>query len=91
MYNLDFRGSHSLNETVVNLDVIHSRTKGFKTYTLSYYDIRFNSMVVLCTMDTISEYNEACTLFFYKINEMLNKYLQEQGIVVDDEENYSST
>ena len=23
-YNLDVRGSHSLNETVVNLDVIHS-------------------------------------------------------------------
>ena len=78
MENLDCTGDHSLNQTVVHLDVIHGRTKEFKTYTLSYYDTRLMMMIVLCVMDTISECKEACTLFFKKINEMLNKFVSQR-------------
>ena len=87
MNKLDHDGCHSLDETVVHLDVIHSRTKSFKTYTLSYYDVRLNSMVVLCTMDTVSECKETCTLFFEKINEMLTIYTREEGLIAG-EDNY---
>ena len=34
MLNMDYEGDHRLREAVVFLDVVHSRTKGFKTYTL---------------------------------------------------------
>ena len=83
MRHLDRTGLHALNETVVHLDVVQSRTKGMKTYTLSYYDIRLNSMVVLCTMDTISECKEACQLFFEKIEEMIVKHVSECGEATD--------
>ena len=86
MRKLDREEHHSLNETVVHLDVIHSRTKGLKTYTLSYYDVRLNAMVVLCTMDCISECKEMCTIFFEKINDMLKKHAEDNGDCTDDVE-----
>ena len=36
-------------------------------------------MVVLCTMDCGSESKEYCTIFFEKINEMLEKYATENN------------
>ena len=33
---LDRDGSHPLAKETVHLDVLHSRTKGWKTYTISY-------------------------------------------------------
>ena len=86
MRNLDRDKHHSLKETVVHLDVIHSRTKGFKTYSLSYYDLRLNSMVVLCTMDCISECKEMCTIFLEKRNEMLRKQASDNGESTEDVE-----
>ena len=38
MMNMNRNGSHRLKETVLHLDVIHSRTKAYKAYSLSYYD-----------------------------------------------------
>lgn len=86
MCNLDYTGTHPLSETVVHLDVMHSRTKGFKTYTISYYDTRLNAMIVLSTMDTVSECQEACTLFFEKINAMVTMFKREEGL--SDTEEY---
>ena len=37
--NLDKDGAHALASKTMYLDVFHSYTKGWKTYTLSYYDI----------------------------------------------------
>ena len=43
--NLDKDGVHPLASKTVYLDVLHSYTKGWKTYTLSHYDILMRQMV----------------------------------------------
>jgi len=78
MFNMDKDGMHPLNSAVVHLDVIHSRCKGWKTYTLSYYDIPLQSMIKLCTMETSSECKEACQIFLENINEMLRDFIKEK-------------
>ena len=78
MRNMDFEGDHRLREAVVHLDVIHSRTKGFKTYTLSYYDIPLQMLIKLCTMDTTSECKQTCAFFFKTINVMIQDLIEEE-------------
>ena len=75
MAKMDIDGEHTLNETVLHLDVVHSRAKGFKTYTLSYYDVVLRSLVKLCTMDTTSECYLTCKFFLETINEMISDFL----------------
>ena len=65
----------------MHLDVLHSYTKGWKTYTLSYYDIRLKELVRLATMETSTEDKDCCKLFFININKMLQeKICEDQNI-----------
>ena len=77
MLNMDKDEGHPLGSEVEHLDVVHSRCKGWKTYTLSYYDICLQSIIKLCTMDTVAECKEACTLFFETINSMLREFIED--------------
>ena len=77
MVNMNMDGDHRLRETVVFLDVTHSYAKGFKTYTLSYYDIVFKSLIKVCTMDTLSESYATCKFFLETINEMIQEQTGE--------------
>ena len=81
MYDLDKDGTRTLATETVHLDVVHSRCKSWKTYTMSYYDVRLKSMVKLCTMDTFTESKETCTIFLQLINQMLQDYMREEGLL----------
>ena len=72
--NLDKDGVHPLAFETVYLDALHPYTKGWKTYTLSYYDILIQQMVRLCTMQCPKEDRICCELFFRFINKMLQEY-----------------
>ena len=79
--NLDKDGVHPLASETVYLDVLHSYTKGWKTYTLSHYDILIRQMVRLCTMVCPKEDRICCELFFRLINKMLQEYIcDEEGL-----------
>ena len=73
LHNLDRDGFHLLAEETVDLDVLHSHAKGWKTYTLSYYDIRLKELVCLASMETLTEDKDCCKLFFTNINKMLEE------------------
>ena len=73
LHNLDRYGSHPLDEETVHLDVLHNHAKGWKTCTLSYYDIRLRELVRLATMETPTEDKDCCKLFFTDINKMLQE------------------
>ena len=78
---LDMNGSHRLSQQTVHLDVLHSHTKGWKTYTLSYYDEILKMMVKLVSMDTPHEDKTCCEIFFRKINDMIQVYVgDEEGV-----------
>ena len=49
--NLNKGGLHPLASKTKCMDVLHSYTKGWKRYTLSYYDILIRQMLQLCTME----------------------------------------
>ena len=49
MLNMDYEGDHRFREAVVFLDVV-----GFKIYTLSYYDTPLQTLIMLCTMETVN-------------------------------------
>ena len=53
--NLDKDGVHPLPFETVYLNVLHPYTKGWKTYSLSYFDILIQQMVRLCTMESPKE------------------------------------
>ena len=74
MLNMDKDGDHPLASECVHLDVIHSRCKGWRTYT-SYYDVPLQCMIKLCTMDTIAECKETCAIFLKNINYMLRDFI----------------
>ena len=69
-------GLHPLASTAVHLDVVHSRCKGWETYTLSYHDVILRSMIKLATMETVSECHQAFQLFFKLINTMLKEHIR---------------
>ena len=79
MIKLDKDGSHPLSGETVHLDVLHSRCKGWKTYTLSYYDKNIREMVRLAIMETSKEDWKGCECFFKNINRMIREYLEDQG------------
>ena len=79
MMNMNRNGSHRLKETVLHLDVIHSRTKANKAYSLLYYDTQLQRMVKLCIMDTTSECKETCQFFFESINAMITELTSEES------------
>ena len=58
----------------VFLDLLHSRCKSWKIYTLSYYDSILKELVKLGTIETLTEYAEYCELFFELIDEMNCKF-----------------
>ena len=78
---LDRDGCHPLSKEVVHLDVVHSRTKGWKTYTLSYYDAQLGTMVRLAVMETPQENWKGCRCFFTVINKMVQKYAEETELL----------
>ena len=63
-----------LSSECVFLDVLHSRCKSWKTYTLSYYDSILKELVKLVTMETVTENAEYCELFLELINEIICKF-----------------
>ena len=63
-----------LSSECVFLDILHSRCKSWKTYTLFYYNSILKELVRLVTMDTLTENAEYCELFFELINEMICKF-----------------
>ena len=71
LLNLDRSGSHPLSSETVHLDVIHSRCKMWKTYTLSFYCKLLREMVKLVTMECKKECAENCRLFFMQVNKMI--------------------
>ena len=73
--HLDKDGVHPLAFETVYLDVLHPYTKGWKTYTLSYYDILIQQMVRLYTMECPKEDRICCELFFRFVNKMLQEYI----------------
>ena len=75
MLNMDKDGDHPLASECVHLDVIHSRCKGWRTYTLSYYNVPLQCMIKLGTMDTIAERKETCAIFLKNINYMLRDFI----------------
>ena len=77
LHNLDRDGSHPLAEETVHLDVLHSHTKGWKTYTLSYYDIRLKELVRLTSMEISTDDKDCCKLFFSNVNKMLQEKIYE--------------
>ena len=81
LHDLDRDGFHPLAEETVHLDVFHSHAKGWKTYALSYYDIRLKELVRLATMETPMEDKDCWKLFFTNINKMLQeKICEDQNI-----------
>ena len=79
MRDLDKDGSHPLSSETVHLDVLHSRCKGWKTYTLSYYDKFLCELVRLAVMETISEDWKGCEMFFKVINRMIKDHVLNDG------------
>ena len=71
LQNLSRDSNHRLATETVFLDVLHSRCKGWKTYTLSYYDEILRKIVKLATMECLGENKENCELFFRKIIQMV--------------------
>ena len=53
------------------------RCKGWKTYTLSYYDSLIREMVKLVTMEGTTEDHNYCEIFLHGINRMLNDYTNQ--------------
>ena len=74
MLKLDKDGNHRLSNETVFLDVLHSRCKTWRTYTLSYYDIVLKQLVKLATMEVERENGKYCEIFFQQINKMLIEY-----------------
>ena len=68
---LDADGAHRLSNAVGHLYVLHSRVKGWRTYTLSYYDNVLRQ-----------ENRQYCELFFTKINEMMTKCITKGNNVI---------
>jgi len=83
MKNLDKDGTHPLSTETIHLDVLHSHTKGWKTYTLSYYDQILRQMVKVATMECPTEDKKCCKLFFTVINEMLQEYTCDKESIVE--------
>ena len=77
LHNLDRDGFHPPAKKTVHLDVLRSHTNGWKTYTLSYYDIRLKELVYFATMETSTEHKDCCKLFFTNINKMLQEKMCE--------------
>ena len=72
--DIDKNSGSSLSAETVFLDVVHSRCKDWKTYTLSFYCKTLREQIKLVTMGTDKENGKNCELFFRKINEMLREY-----------------
>ena len=80
LLKLDNEGTHRLSEVSVHSDVLHSRCRKWRTYTLSYYDSELRCMVRLAVMDAPKENWEACARFFRTINCMLEHYAKAKDI-----------
>ena len=78
MLKLDKDGNHRLSNEAVFLNVLHSRCKTWRTYTLSYYDIVLKQLVKLATMEVERENGKYCEIFFQQISKMLNEYIAEE-------------
>ena len=74
LHQLNRDEGDGLSPECVFSDVLHSRCKSWKTYTLSYYDSILKELVKLVTMDTLTENAEYCELFFELINEIICKF-----------------
>eukprot|EP00794_Sanderia_malayensis_P013304 gene13304-14677_t len=79
MRMLDKDGLHPLSDGTVHLDVLRSWSKGWKTYTLSYYDKFFCELVQLAVMETKSEDWKGCEVFFKVINRMIKDHVVNDG------------
>ena len=71
---LNKNGGDRLLSECAFLDVLYTRCKSWKTYTLSYYDSILKELVKLVTMETVTENAKYYELFFELINKMICKF-----------------
>ena len=79
LFKLDRDGNDRPSSETGFLDVLHSHCKGWKTYTLSYYDSILREIIRLATMECPSENHKCCDLFFKTINRMMAEYAKDEG------------
>ena len=79
MKDLNRDGSHPLFRETEFLDVLHSRCKGWKTYTLSFCSKTLRQMIKLATLETDKENGDNCELFFTLINQMIKCFDYEEN------------
>ena len=86
MHKLDKDGDHRLSNETVFMNVLHSRCKSWRTYTLSYYDLVLKQLVKIATMEAEIENGKYCKLSLRQINKIINdKFSKEDGT---NSENY---
>ena len=79
LFKLDRDGNDRLSSETVFPDVLHGHCKGWKTYTLSYYESILREMIRLARMECPFENHKCCKLFFKTINRMMAEYAKDVG------------